>query len=426
MHGTDGWSGPNPEASCRSVRLVLHSCALAFKPLIKAPASRPERKRRAPSPQPAPFVVARGHSSAEAHADRFAARAHFASHARSSPPEAAAPLNTEAARPELARGIEEARASSTTGLESQARKQLERASGNSLAEVSVHDDARADGLARSLDAWAFSVGDDLFFRRGAYQPGNTRGFGLLAHEVAHTMQHPTHGGSEVVRLAKKKKAEELADVTRAWMSKMLTGTLGVPGDPSYMVDDVMLDAYHSATSQKAKMKTSDFKKVNPDIDYDAQTSTLIDRVKGTQRLYTTASGVRRSKSVSVTGDLLAHEQIHKDIAVFAVIQANLLINEIVEDRESALNSTEIQEVIDATSEFKERWSKKYYDGPGSIDGVNPLKRTDHDSSSMKQLEYWNTGDWYYDALDDWVSNVAPAIKETIAGPKMLQFGGAIP
>ena len=58
----------------------------------------------------------------------------------------------------------------------------------------VHTDAQADTLSRSVSARAFTVGQDIYFRQGAYQPGNSSGRELLAHELTHVVQQ-SGGGS---------------------------------------------------------------------------------------------------------------------------------------------------------------------------------------------------------------------------------------
>jgi hypothetical protein len=57
-----------------------------------------------------------------------------------------------------------------------------------LGDVRVHTGPRADTLARSVDAVAFTVGADVFFRQGAYDPQSHHGKELLAHELAHVVQ----------------------------------------------------------------------------------------------------------------------------------------------------------------------------------------------------------------------------------------------
>lgn len=54
--------------------------------------------------------------------------------------------------------------------------------------VKVYTGQFADMAARSLGAEAFAVERHVFFRSDAFRPGSTEGLGLLAHEVAHTLQ----------------------------------------------------------------------------------------------------------------------------------------------------------------------------------------------------------------------------------------------
>jgi Domain of unknown function (DUF4157) len=57
--------------------------------------------------------------------------------------------------------------------------------GVDLSGVRVHADSEADQLSRSLQADAFTTGNDIFFRQGKYQPGTSEGDRLIGHELAH-------------------------------------------------------------------------------------------------------------------------------------------------------------------------------------------------------------------------------------------------
>ena len=59
---------------------------------------------------------------------------------------------------------------------------------HSFGTVRVHDDVNGDRVARDLDARAVTVGEDLFFRDGAFAPDTTFGSRVLAHELAHVVQ----------------------------------------------------------------------------------------------------------------------------------------------------------------------------------------------------------------------------------------------
>lgn len=60
--------------------------------------------------------------------------------------------------------------------------------GADLGRVRVHTDGRADRLAESLNAQAFTTGADVFFRRGGYAPSTSAGRRVLAHELTHVVQ----------------------------------------------------------------------------------------------------------------------------------------------------------------------------------------------------------------------------------------------
>jgi hypothetical protein len=60
--------------------------------------------------------------------------------------------------------------------------------GRDFAEVRIHRDARAEELAHSVNARAFTVGNDIFFARSTYQPDSVGGRRLIAHELTHVLQ----------------------------------------------------------------------------------------------------------------------------------------------------------------------------------------------------------------------------------------------
>jgi hypothetical protein len=60
--------------------------------------------------------------------------------------------------------------------------------GNDFSKVKIHTDNESVQLNTSLDAKAFTVGNDIYFNRGQYQPGSSDGKKLLAHELTHVVQ----------------------------------------------------------------------------------------------------------------------------------------------------------------------------------------------------------------------------------------------
>lgn len=93
-----------------------------------------------------------------------------------------------AATTDLESAIQQSRGSGQTLAES-IRQPMEHAFGNvDFSGVKVHTDAQADQLNRSIQAKAFTTGQDIFFRQGTYQPGSQGGQELLAHELTHVVQ----------------------------------------------------------------------------------------------------------------------------------------------------------------------------------------------------------------------------------------------
>jgi len=58
-----------------------------------------------------------------------------------------------------------------------------------FSRIRIHTDAVAAESARAVESLAFTVGDHIVFADGRYSPGTTAGRRLLAHELAHTIQH---------------------------------------------------------------------------------------------------------------------------------------------------------------------------------------------------------------------------------------------
>ena len=85
------------------------------------------------------------------------------------------------------RSLAAARGESSAPLAADARARLPAAFGD-VGDLRVHDGPKAAAAAASLGSQAFSVGRDLFFARGAFDPGAAAGQRILSHEVAHGIQ----------------------------------------------------------------------------------------------------------------------------------------------------------------------------------------------------------------------------------------------
>ena len=73
-------------------------------------------------------------------------------------------------------------------LEPGVRGFMEQRLGQDFSDVRVHTGGKADESARSISAQAYTVGTDVVFRGGAYQPDTPTGQRVIAHELAHVVQ----------------------------------------------------------------------------------------------------------------------------------------------------------------------------------------------------------------------------------------------
>jgi hypothetical protein len=157
----------------------------------------------APPSLPSALVVGRADDPAEARASAAAARAlgvaELRRHASGADRLGGAPVD-----PATASAIERARGGGAP-LPRALSRDLSAGFGAPLDHVRVHTGGPADGLARRLDAEAFTVGTDIFFRGGAYDPGSDAGRETIAHEVAHTVHE---GGGALRRFVSPKKFKD--------------------------------------------------------------------------------------------------------------------------------------------------------------------------------------------------------------------------
>lgn len=73
-------------------------------------------------------------------------------------------------------------------LDDETREFMETRFGHDFSGVRVHTDARAAESARAVNAVAYTVGQDVVFDEGLYQPQTQVGRHLLAHELTHVVQ----------------------------------------------------------------------------------------------------------------------------------------------------------------------------------------------------------------------------------------------
>jgi hypothetical protein len=80
-----------------------------------------------------------------------------------------------------------------SSMDTHVQAKMESAFDTGFEDVNIHTDGKADQMAQSIGASAFTTGSDIFFRQGQYNPGSRQGQELLGHELTHVVQQ--RGGS---------------------------------------------------------------------------------------------------------------------------------------------------------------------------------------------------------------------------------------
>jgi hypothetical protein len=73
-------------------------------------------------------------------------------------------------------------------LEAGVRSEMESRIGADFSDVRVHTDGQAAASAAAVQARAYTVGSDVVFNSGQYQPDSSEGKKTLAHELTHVVQ----------------------------------------------------------------------------------------------------------------------------------------------------------------------------------------------------------------------------------------------
>ncbi|MBE9008710.1 DUF4157 domain-containing protein [Pseudanabaenaceae cyanobacterium LEGE 13415] len=111
-------------------------------------------------------------------------------------------------------------------LADRVRSSMEQSFGADFSGVRIHTGTQADQLNRSIQAKAFTTGQDVFFRRGEYNPGSRAGQELIAHELTHVIQQV--GGVQLQRTTKQ--AESFSTLTATTEARVQRYTEGVSDD----------------------------------------------------------------------------------------------------------------------------------------------------------------------------------------------------
>jgi Domain of unknown function (DUF4157) len=96
-------------------------------------------------------------------------------------------VQREASAPDVAAplGADQLIPSGGRALEPVVQRKMEASLGANLSDVRIHTD---DGRASAMNAEAYTVGSDIVFKSGNYDPSSQAGARRLVHELTHVMQ----------------------------------------------------------------------------------------------------------------------------------------------------------------------------------------------------------------------------------------------
>lgn len=72
--------------------------------------------------------------------------------------------------------------------------------GFDFSNVKIHSDSESAGMNREINSKAFTVGSDIYFNSGKYDPGTKTGKQLLAHELTHVVQQSGMANKLIMRV----------------------------------------------------------------------------------------------------------------------------------------------------------------------------------------------------------------------------------
>lgn len=75
------------------------------------------------------------------------------------------------------------------------RKEAAQKLGRNFDDVRIHTDETADRLSRAISARAFTIGRDIFFKKGVFAPGTSAGRETIMHELTHVVQQGGRSGA---------------------------------------------------------------------------------------------------------------------------------------------------------------------------------------------------------------------------------------
>ena len=127
-------------------------------------------------------------------------------------------------------------------LSGDVRSRFEGFFGADLGGVKIHNDGTSDNLCRSINAEAFTTGNDVFFSSRSFKPGSSSGDHLLAHELTHVVQQ---GNAPTLS------RRAMPDIQRAWYNPFSWGKKDTPKEDDENVEEDEQETVENEAPQAA-------------------------------------------------------------------------------------------------------------------------------------------------------------------------------
>jgi outer membrane protein OmpA-like peptidoglycan-associated protein len=146
-------------------------------------------------------------------------------------------------------------------IDSSTKEFMESRFGYDFSNVRIHADERAARSAQSINALAYTIGSDVVFDNGKYNPSTAEGRYLLAHELTHTVQQSNREVSGTLNVSTivnhaESIVQPMGDITKIPKDKKKFDC-DIPTDsPSSITDSVMFgnDIFILSTQQKRQIE----------------------------------------------------------------------------------------------------------------------------------------------------------------------------
>ena len=245
-----------------------------------------------------------------------------------------------------------------------------------FSAVRVHTDARSADSARAVQAAAYTVGNDLVFGNGTYQPDTLNGQRILAHELTHVVQQgatgrgilqrtPDQPGEKLVG-APKKTCEDSLDITEVFRGFMRNYPKAIAAMPDLTAEQrqgyqAMLDVILKNEGGVDVMKWTvlSCKKINLDLAVGDETFSAYfssaDKTIGLSQPFVTklTTALQDKEAFLDTLSVLAHEKRHATLGSSVSVPLSALKGDPTESK--AQNAAyRVEEIMAVTEEIAVR------------------------------------------------------------------------